>query len=163
MKKVLKTAILVGTLATLFVGTASIASASEEPHIIYRKGTQGSFEGPANWFTGKVHVEMIFPTNKDFPYSNGLVTFQPKARSNWHTHPIGQMLVVTKGVGYTQYWGGKRETIREGDAVWCSPTVKHWHGGSHNNTMTHMAITGTKDGVNAVWMEPVTDEQYNKE
>ena len=163
MKKVLKIAILLGTVATLFVGTASIVNASNGQNIIYRKGTVGSFEGPAEWCNGKVHGEMILHTNKDFPYSNGLVTFQPKARSNWHTHPIGQMLVVTKCVGYTQYWGGKRETIKEGDSIWCSPTVKHWHGGSHNKSMTHMAITGTKDGVNAAWMEPVTDEQYNKE
>ncbi|WP_244110070.1 (R)-mandelonitrile lyase [Burkholderia ambifaria] len=93
--------------------------------------------------------------------SGGLVTFEPGARSAWHTHPKGQYFVVVSGVGYTQEWGEPIRELRPGDVVWCPPGVKHWHGAAPANAMTHLAVTGTVDGKNVEWMEKVTDEQYN--
>ena len=90
-----------------------------------------------------------------------MVTFEPGARSAWHTHPAGQRLVVISGVGLTQEWGKPVQVIRPGDVVWCPPGVKHWHGAASATAMTHLAVTGTVDGKNVKWMEKVSDEQYN--
>ena len=98
---------------------------------------------------------------KTAPYSGAYVTFQPGARSAWHTHVAGQRLIVTEGVGRTQQWGGPVEEIRAGDVVWCPPGVKHWHGASPTSVMTHIALTGIHDGQGVDWLEKVTDEQYH--
>ena len=139
---------------------ADTDSASQTP---YRAGSQESFEGPAEYFTGTARVEPLFPTNDTASYSGAYVTFEPGARSAWHTHPAGQHIVVTEGVGRTQAWGGPVEEIQAGDAIWCPPGVKHWHGAAPDSEMTHMVVTGSLDGNNVEWMEKVSDDQYNGE
>ncbi|MCC3261927.1 cupin domain-containing protein, partial [Paenibacillus polymyxa] len=111
--------------------------------------------------TGRARIDPVWPADKNINASGGLVTFEPGARSAWHTHPAGQRLVVTSGVGLTQEWGKPVQVIRPGDVVWCPPGVKHWHGAAPGTAMTHLAITGTVDGKNVTWMEKVTDAQYN--
>ena len=125
-----------------------------------RAGEQSSVDGPVEYFTGRVRIDPVWPADQDINASGGLVTFEPGARSAWHTHPAGQRLVVMSGVGLTQEWGKPVQVIRPGDVVWCPPGVKHWHGAASNVAMTHLAVTGTVDGKNVVWMEKVTDEQY---
>jgi len=127
---------------------------------IKRSGSQPSIKGPVDWFTGNVRIDPLFPANESAHFSGAYVTFEPGARSAWHTHPTGQHLIVTAGVGRTQEWGGPREEIKAGDVIWCSPTVKHWHGAAPTVAMTHIAITGTLNGKSVEWMEKVTDEQY---
>lgn len=113
------------------------------------------------YFTGgEVRIDFLYPATDDNMQSAAYVTFEPGARTNWHTHPAGQHMIVTSGVGYTQTWKGERRTIRVGDVVWCPVGVKHWHGASENIAMTHLVITGAKDGKAVEWLEPVTDEQY---
>lgn len=129
--------------------------------LITRAGGQSSVAGPADYFTGRVRVDPVWPADKNINASGGLVTFEPSARSAWHTHPAGQRLVVVSGVGLTQEWGGPIQEIRPGDVVWCPPGIKHWHGAAPAVAMTHLAVTGTMDGKNVTWMEKVTDEQYN--
>nr|WP_244197656.1 cupin domain-containing protein [Caballeronia ptereochthonis] len=124
-------------------------------------GAQASAAGPAGYFTGRVRVDPLSPANDTINVSSAYVTFEPGARSSWHTHPKGQFLVVTSGVGLTQEWGRPVEVIRPGDVVWCPPGIKHWHGAAANTAMTHLAITGTVDGKNVNWMEKVTDAQYD--
>ena len=123
-------------------------------------GSQPAIDGPAANFTGRVRVEPVFPATADAPFSAGYVTFEPGARSAWHTHPAGQRLIVTAGNGRTGVWGGPVVEIKAGDAVWCPPGVKHWHGAAPGTAMTHLALTGQKDGANVHWLEFVTDKQY---
>lgn len=127
---------------------------------ITQAGTTPSVAAPAESFTGKVRIDPVYQANDDINASGGLVTFEPGARSNWHTHPKGQYLVVTSGVGLVQQWGKAVQLIRPGDVVWCPPGVKHWHGAAPSTAMTHLAVTGTIDGKNVDWLEKVTDEQY---
>lgn len=117
--------------------------------------------GPSDWFTGQVRIEPLFPASEDINASGAYVTFAPGARSVWHTHPAGQRLVVTSGVGLTQEWGKPVQVMRPGDVVFCSPGVKHWHGAAPTHAMTHLAVTGFGDGKLVTWMEKVADEQYN--
>ena len=140
---------------------AMAAEANQTSQMILRAGSQGSFKGPDEFFTGNVRVDRLFHANETAQYSGAYVTFEPGARSAWHTHPAGQHLIVTAGVGQTQTWGGQIEEIKAGDVIWCPPNVKHWHGASPTTAMTHIALTGTIDGKNVEWMEKVTDEQYN--
>ncbi|SCU76936.1 Cupin [Cupriavidus necator] len=128
---------------------------------ITRAGTQPSTTGPAEYFTGPVRVEPIWPADKNINASGHLVTFWPGSRSAWHTHPAGQRLFVKSGVGLTQEWGKPIQEIRPGDVVWCPPGVKHWHGAAPGTAMTHLAVTGMLDGNNVTWMEKVTDVQYH--
>lgn len=128
---------------------------------ITRVGDQASVAGPADWFTGRVRIDPVWPADANINASGGLVTFEPGARSAWHTHPAGQRLVVVSGVGLTQEWGKPVQVIRPGDVVWCPPGVKHWHGASPTTAMTHLAVTGTANGKNVTWMEKVSDEQYH--
>ncbi len=127
---------------------------------IKRSGSQPSSKGPAEWFTGNVRIDPLFSANDTAPFSGAYVTFEPGARSAWHTHPTGQHLIVTAGVGLTQEWGGRIEEIKAGDMIWCPPKVKHWHGASPTTAMTHIALTGTLDGKAVEWMERVSDEEY---
>ena len=127
---------------------------------ITRAGTQASTVGPSDWFTGRVRVDPLWAADSNIHVSGLWVTFEPGARSAWHTHPIGQRLVVISGQGLTQEWGKPVQVIRPGDVVLCPPGVKHWHGAGPTTAMTHMAVTGTLDGKNVTWMEKVSDQQY---
>lgn len=137
------------------------APAAAQPQQISRAGSQASLVGPAEFFTGRVRIDPVWPADKDINASGNLVTFEPGARAAWHTHPAGQRLVVVSGVGLTQEWGRPVQEIRPGDVIWCPPGVKHWHGAAPATAMSHLAVTGTLDGKNVEWMEKVSDEQYN--
>lgn len=138
-----------------------LACLQAEAQEIARAGSQPSAAGPSEYFTGRVRVDPVWPADAHINASGGLVTFEPGARSAWHTHPGGQRLVVQSGVGLTQEWGKPVQVIRAGDVVWCPPGVKHWHGAAPTTAMTHLAVTGTVEGKNVNWMEKVSDEQYN--
>jgi quercetin dioxygenase-like cupin family protein len=144
-----------------YFSQAVAAEAMKQTQTISRAGSQASVKGPAEYFTGNVRVDPLFPANDSAPFSGAYVTFEPGARSAWHIHPKGQHLLVTAGVGRTGEWEGKVDEIKAGDVIWCPPGVKHWHGASPTTAMTHIAITGRLDGKSVEWMEKVTDEQYN--
>ncbi len=124
-------------------------------------GSQASVAGPAENFTGRVRVDPLFPATDELPVSGAYVTFEPRARSAWHTHPAGQRLVVVSGVGLTQEWGKPVQEIRPGDVIVCPAGVKHWHGATATTAMTHLAVSGVLDGKTVDWMENVSDDQYN--
>jgi quercetin dioxygenase-like cupin family protein len=153
----------VNKFASAFIlGTAALLAASAfAAQEITLAGSQPSASGPAEYFTGRVRVDPVWPANGDINASGGLVTFEPGARSAWHTHPNGQRLLVTSGVGLTQEWGKPAQIIRSGDTVWCPPGVKHWHGAAPTTAMSHLAVTGTINGKNVTWMEKVSDDEYN--
>ena len=157
----LSIALCVAALQPVVVGAAEVHAASPFEQQITRAGSQPSAAGPAANFTGQVRVDMIWPADRGISASGALVTFEPGARSAWHTHPAGQRLVVVSGMGLTQEWGRPVQEIRPGDVVWCPPGVKHWHGATPKTAMTHLAVSGTKDGKNVEWMEKVSDDQYN--
>ena len=127
---------------------------------IMRKGSHVPTKGPGQYFTGGVQVEQRFPAKGPSRVSGGVVTFEPGDRSAWHTHPFGQILIVTAGIGRVQAWGGPTQEVRAGDVVRIPPHVKHWHGASPTTAMTHLAIQGALEGSAVDWMEQVTDEQY---
>lgn len=128
---------------------------------IKRNGTQASMKGPADWFTGTVRIDPLFLKADEPARATGAsVTFEPGARTAWHTHPLGQTLIVTAGCGRVQCEGGTIEEIRPGDVVWFPPGEKHWHGASPNTSMTHIAVQESLDGKNVDWLEHVSDEQY---
>ena len=147
--------------ASAFAAQIFAAEASKKSQTITRSGSQPAAKGPAEYFTGNVRIDPLFPAKDSAPFSGAYVTFEPGARSAWHIHPTGQHLLVTAGVGRTGEWEGKVEEIRAGDVVWCPPKIKHWHGAAPFTAMTHIAITGTLNGKNVEWMEKVTDAQYN--
>ena len=128
---------------------------------ITRSGSVPSRKGPAENFTGSVRVDPLFEAIAPANTFGANVTFEPGARSAWHTHPLGQILIVTAGVGRVQRWGGPIEEIRPGDVVRIPPGQKHWHGASPNTAMTHIAIVEQLDGKSTDWMEQVSDEQYS--
>ena len=125
-----------------------------------RVGSQPSSKGPEQFFTGTVRIDMLNAAPAPSRVSVASVTFEPGARSAWHTHPLGQTLIVTSGCGWTQCEGGPRTEIRAGDVVWCPCRQRHWHGATDTTAMSHVAITEMFEGRNVEWMEPVTDEQY---
>ncbi|AVA23358.1 (R)-mandelonitrile lyase [Rhizobium sp. LEGMi198b] len=127
---------------------------------IKRNGSQPSSRGPADWFTGTVRVDPLFQAHESTRAAGASVTFEPGARTAWHTHPAGQTLIVTAGLGRVQREGGPIEDIRPGDVVLFSPGEKHWHGASPTTAMTHIAIQEHRDGKVVEWMEHVSDEQY---
>ena len=143
-------------------GSASAADAGGNSQTVVRAGSQPSAKGSTDYFTGNVRVDPLFPANDSTPVSGGSVTFEAGARSAWHTHPAGQHLIVTAGVGWTQQWSGSIVEVRAGDVIWCPPGVKHWHGATPTTAMTHIAITGVRNGKNVEWMEKVSDEQYRR-
>jgi 4-carboxymuconolactone decarboxylase len=151
-------AVFVTACATAQRGDPDAMSPTQQ---IMRAGTQAPTAGPMEHFTGRVRVEPLSPASSDINASTAYVTFEPGARSAWHTHPAGQRLVVTSGVGLTQEWGKPVQEIRPGDVVRCPPGVKHWHGAAPTSAMTHLAVTGSADGKSVTWLEKVTDEQYN--
>ena len=125
-----------------------------------RNGSQPSAKGPAEYFTGTVRIDALFKAPSPARASGAYVTFEPSARSNWHTHPLGQTLIVTSGCGLVQSWGGPIRVIRPGDVISCPPGEKHWHGAMPTTAMTHIAIQEELDGKVVDWMEKVSDEQY---
>jgi quercetin dioxygenase-like cupin family protein len=127
---------------------------------VTRSGSQPSAKGPAEYFTGSVRIDPLFQANDPSRTSGGLVTFEPGARTAWHTHPLGQILIVTSGLGRVQQWGGPIQEIRPGDVVRIPPGVKHWHGATATTGMTHIAIQEGAGGKAVDWMEKVSDEQY---
>jgi quercetin dioxygenase-like cupin family protein len=127
---------------------------------IKRKGSQPSQKGPEDWFTGNVRIDSPFKGTDPARVSGAIVTFEPGARTAWHTHPLGQTLIVTAGCGRAQREGGPIEEIRTGDVVWFPPGEKHWHGASPTTAMTHIAIQEQLDGKAVVWLEKVSDEQF---
>ena len=128
---------------------------------IQRSGSQPSNKGPAEWFTGTVRIDTPFKAEEPGRMSGAIVTFEPRARTNWHTHPLGQTLIVTAGCGWVQREGSPIEEIRPGDVVWFTPNEKHWHGAAPGTPMTHIAIQEELDGKVVEWMEQVSDAQYN--
>jgi quercetin dioxygenase-like cupin family protein len=126
-----------------------------------QSGSQPSLRAPAENFTGTVRLDPLFQAPAPARASGASVTFEPGARSNWHTHPFGQNLIVTSGCGLVQSWGGPIRVIRPGDVVWCPPGEKHWHGAAPTTAVTHIAIQEGLDGRAVEWLERVTDEQYN--
>ena len=125
-----------------------------------RNGSQPSAKGPAEYFTGTVRIDQLFKAPTPARASGAYVTFEPGARSNWHTHPLGQTLIVTSGCGLVQSWGGPIRIIRPGDVISCPPGEKHWHGATSTTAMTHIAIQEELNGKVVDWMEKVSDEQY---
>jgi quercetin dioxygenase-like cupin family protein len=133
---------------------------SEQTMKITRIGSQAPQQGPAEYFTGSVRVEPLFPVSAPSRISSASVTFEPGARSAWHTHPLGQTLIVTAGTGWVQQEGGERQEIKPGDVIWTPPGVKHWHGATATSSVTHLAIQEALDGKVVEWMEKVSEEQY---
>jgi quercetin dioxygenase-like cupin family protein len=127
---------------------------------ISKNGSRPSGKGPADWFTGTVWIDRLCDAPAPARVAAASVTFEPGARTEWHTHPLGQTLIVTAGCGWAQRWGGAREQILPGDVIWIPPGEKHWHGATATTAMTHIAIQEKLDGKAVDWMEKVTDEQY---
>lgn len=129
---------------------------------IKRIGSQPSGKGPAEWFTGTVRIDPLIQPNAPARVAAASVTFEPGARTAWHTHPLGQTLIVTSGCGWVQREGGLVEEIHPGDVIWVSPGEKHWHGASFSTAMTHIAIQEQLNGKAVEWMEKVSDEDYRR-
>ena len=127
---------------------------------IKRIGSRPSNKGPSDWFSGTVRIDPLFEAADPARVAGASVTFEPGARTAWHTHPLGQTLIVTSGCGRVQRWGGPREEIRPGDVVWFPPGEKHWHGATATTAVVHIAVQERLDGKAVDWLEHVTDEQY---
>lgn len=158
------TLLLVCCIVTLAfaVPSKAVAASPESPvQTIIHNGSQPSAKGPAEFFTGTVRIDYLFPATAPTQASGAYVTFEPGARSAWHVHPVGQKLIVTAGRGLTQQWGGLVHELHAGDVLICPAKVKHWHGASPTTAMTHIAITEEQNGKNVEWMEKVTDAQYS--
>ncbi len=148
------------SLCMLASGAHSQTSKDQDTIRIWRSGSQPSQQGSAENFTGSVRVDPLFHATAPARASGDLVTFEPGARTAWHTHPLGQILIVTAGTGRVQRWGDPVEEIRQGDVVWIPPGQKHWHGAAPNSSMAHIAIVEQLDGKSVEWMEKVSDAQY---
>lgn len=154
----MKTLIAAVSAAGLIAGGAA---ADESPGVqVSRVGTQASVAGPAAFFTGTVSIDAPFKGSGMARIGGATVTFEPGARTAWHTHPLGQTLIVTAGSGLVQHWGGPVQEIRAGDTVWIPPGVKHWHGASRTTAMSHIAIAESLDGKVVEWLEKVGDDFY---
>src|SRR2546425_9449414 len=167
MKLLVAIAITFSLLASASAQTnkavATSASTQDSQAIrIARRGSQPSRQGPAENFTGSVRVDPLFQANAPARASGSLVTFEAGARTAWHTHPLGQVLIVTAGAGRVQRWGDAIDEIQQGDVVWIPPGQKHWHGAAPNSSMTHIAIVEQLDGKTVEWMEKVSDAQYSE-
>lgn len=130
--------------------------------VIKRSGSQPSSRGPADWFTGSVRIDPLFQANDPARAAGASVTFEPGARTAWHTHPLGQTLIITAGSGWVQREDGPIEDVHPGDVVWFPPGEKHWHGATPTTGMTHIAIQEAQDGKVVDWLQHVSDEQYRK-
>src|SRR5215218_1115284 len=152
MKHMIATAVALGVFAA--------APASAESTQISPNGSRPSAKGATQYFTGSVTVDPLYAANGSTSSMGGLVTFEPGARSAWHTHPAGQVLIVTSGTGWVQEEGGQKRETKPGDVIWTPPGVKHWHGATETNAMSHIAITNMVRGKNVEWLEYVNDDQY---
>ncbi|HEX8044965.1 (R)-mandelonitrile lyase [Rhizobium sp.] len=148
------------TLTAIALALFASTSAHAESMQFMPGGSRPAMKGPEANFTGSVTVDPIYSSNEHTSNTGGHVTFEPGARSAWHTHPAGQVLIVTTGTGWVQEEGGEKRVMRPGDVIWTPPGVKHWHGATDTNGVGHIAITNMKDGKNVDWMEKVTDAQY---
>jgi len=159
--------VLAGTVATLLSAGLAHGGTPASNHLrrttmnIMRSGSQPSAKGPAEYFTGAVRIDMPFKGTAPARIGGATVTFEPGARTAWHTHPLGQTLIVTSGMGWVQMEGGPKEDIRAGDIVWIQPGEKHWHGATATTSMTHIAVAEALDGKTVDWMEKVSDAQFN--
>jgi quercetin dioxygenase-like cupin family protein len=151
-----------GSLVAAAATRTTSAARGNDMMQITRAGSQPSRKGPSENFTGEVRVDPVFPVREPGRASAGHVTFEPGARSAWHTHPLGQTLIITSGLGWVQREGGPIEEVRPGDVIWFPPGLKHWHGATPTTAMTHIAIQETLNGKNVDWLEKVSDEQYRK-
>lgn len=140
---------------------AEVTGTTPPSQTLYPAGSQQSFTGPEEYFTGDVHVNMLFPGNETAHYSGAYVTFAPRARTAWHMHPAGQHMIVTNGTALTGTRDGKVIEFHQGETVWCPHDIDHWHGATPEASMTHLVITGSKDGENVIWKEKVNDKEYN--
>lgn len=156
----MKAGAAIAVSALLSASPASVVAQEDTSMTIRRNGAQPAAFGPAEYFTGRVRVENTFETPAPGRLMGALVSFEPGARSNWHTHPLGQTLIVTAGLGWHQCEGGPIEEMRPGDVVQCGANHRHWHGASPTIGMSHLALQEALDGKVVEWMEPVTDEQY---
>jgi len=144
----------------LLVSSASSAMAQVDSVTVMQVGAQPSAIAPAQNFTGAVRIDAPFKGTGASRVGGAVVTFEPGARTAWHTHPLGQTLIVLSGSGWVQQWGKTRQEIKPGDTVWIPPGAKHWHGATSTNAMSHLAIVEALDGKTVDWMEKVTDQQY---
>lgn len=151
---------LIAPLVALSLMAAEVGAEEGKTVRVTAAGSQASIKGPTENFTGTVRVDGLFKGQAPARIGGGTVTFEPGARTAWHTHPLGQTLIVTSGVGYVQQEGGRRQEIRPGDSVWIPPNVRHWHGATATTAMTHIAIAEALDGKAVTWAEKVSDEQY---
>ncbi len=168
--KLTRRSLLVGVGSLAFMATAHCSLAETPPLSdptrrkkamdIKRNGSRPSGKGPEAWFTGTVRVDPLFQAGDPARVSGGQVTFEPGARTMWHSHPLGQTLIVTSGLGWVQCEGGPIEEVRPGDVIWFPPGEKHWHGATTTTALTHIAITESLNGKNVDWMEKVNVEQY---
>src|SRR5437868_13131598 len=158
----LSLSLFTAALQLVSLGQAAPADAAQESQTItiVRSGSQALQTAPAEPYTGSVRVSSLFGAKAPSRVSGGSVTFEPGARSAWHTHPLGQVLIVTAGTGWIQSWGGPIQEMRQGDIIRIPPGVKHWHGASSTSSVTHSAIQEEIDGRNVDWLEKVTEEQY---
>lgn len=152
--------LVAAAILSLAVVCPAMAADGDGGQVVTRAGAFAPSKGAPDKFTGSVLVERVFKASAAAPYTAARVTFEPGARTNWHSHVAGQHLIVTWGVGLTGTEDGTVVEIRAGDEIWCPPNVRHWHGAAPHSAMTHVAVTGVIDGKNTTWMEPVTDEQY---
>jgi quercetin dioxygenase-like cupin family protein len=129
---------------------------------IKRIGATPSTKGPADWFTGSVRIDPLFDRQDPARVAGATVTFEPGARTAWHTHPLGQTIIITSGIGWAQHDGGPIQELHPGDVVWFPPAEKHWHGASPTTAMTHIAIQEKLNGKAVDWLEKVTDDQYRR-
>ncbi|QEL26254.1 cupin domain-containing protein [Bosea sp. F3-2] len=150
------------TLIAMLLPAASAFAQTGQEVVVQRAGSQKPSVGAAQNFTGSVRVDGPFKGTAPARVSGGTVTFEPGARTAWHTHPLGQILIVMAGAGLVQHWGGAIQDIHQGDVVWIPPGVKHWHGATPTTGMTHVAISEALDGKTVDWLEHVTDEQYRR-
>ncbi|MEF3107557.1 cupin domain-containing protein [Raoultella sp. WB_B2P2-3] len=151
--------IIITLLATL-LPTLPLVAATQEDISVSHAGSQPTSTGSSEYFTGTVKVDSRFQRSPPARIGGGVVTFEARARTAWHTHPLGQTLIVTSGSGWVQEWGKKAQQIKTGDIVWIPPGVKHWHGASVHEKMAHIAISEALDGKSVTWMEKVSDSQY---
>jgi quercetin dioxygenase-like cupin family protein len=147
----------VTAISLVLLGAAPVQQMEISPN-----GSRRTAAAPAEYFTGSVIVEPLFGAKDSMPATGGLVTFAPGARSAWHTHPAGQILIVTAGTGWVQEEGGDKREIRAGDVIWTPAGVKHWHGATATTSMSHIAITNMVDGRNVDWLEKVSEDHYRK-
>ncbi len=149
-------------LLIVFLASTVVATAQEraDPMSIIRKSDLKTVDGPEQYFTGKATITGQFQREEPSRVSGAIVHFEPGARTAWHTHPAGQTLIVTEGIGWTQIDGGPKYEFHAGDILWCPKDKRHWHGATAHDAMTHIAIQESVNGTPVMWMEKVTDEEY---